>query len=156
MSTKEIITCPNCGQAISRYRNPFPTVDIIIEYESGIVLVYRKNPPHGWALPGGFIDYGESAEKAAMREALEETSLDIKGLQMFHVYSSPGRDPRFHTITTVFVARGLGKLEARDDAVDVRVCDPFDLPEPVVFDHGKILQDYLSWKKGEPGGLLLP
>ena len=80
MSIREVITCPNCGEKISRYRNPFPTADVIIEYASGIVLVYRKNPPHGWALPGGFVDYGESVEDAARREALEETSLHVESL----------------------------------------------------------------------------
>ncbi len=153
MSTKEVITCPNCGQTISRYKNPYPTVDIIIEYLSGIVLVYRKNEPHGWALPGGFVDYGESVENAAIREAGEETSLHVEDLKMFHVYSAPDRDPRFHTITTVFVARGDGILEARDDAQDVGVFSLDKLPEPIVFDHAGIIEDYQAWKK-KAGGLL--
>ncbi len=151
-STREIITCPNCGHSISRYKNPYPTVDIIIEYSSGIVLVYRKNPPHGWALPGGFVDYGESVEDAAIREAREETSLKVEDLQLLSVYSAPDRDPRFHTITTVFVARGVGDLIARDDAEDVRVFSLEDLPEPVVFDHSAILKDYQVWKKMHSGG----
>jgi 8-oxo-dGTP diphosphatase len=152
MSTKEIITCPNCGHVINRYKNPYPTVDIIIEYLSGVVLVYRKNPPHGWALPGGFVDYGESVEDAAVREAREETSLNVEDLQLFNVYSAPDRDPRFHTITTVFVARGAGDLLARDDAEDVRVFSLGDLPEPIVFDHGTILKEYQAWKKKQAGG----
>ena len=147
MSTREIITCPNCGHTINRYKNPYPTVDVIIEYLSGIVLVYRKNPPQGWALPGGFVDYGESVEDAAVREAREETSLNVEALQLFNVYSAPDRDPRFHTITTVFVARGTGDLLARDDAEDVRVFSLGDLPEPIVFDHVKILKEYQAWKK---------
>ena len=151
-STREIITCPNCGHSISRYKNPYPTVDIIIEYSSGIVLVYRKNPPQGWALPGGFVDYGESVEDAAIREAREETSLKVDDLQLLNVYSAPDRDPRFHTITTVFVARGAGDLIARDDAEDVRIFSLEDLPEPVVFDHRTILKDYQAWKKMHSGG----
>lgn len=153
MSEKEIIICPNCGEKIARYRNPFPTVDIIIEYAGGIVLVSRKNPPHGWALPGGFVDYGESLEHAAIREALEETSLRIDELEMLNVYSNPGRDPRFHTITTVFVARGEGVLKADDDAVKAVVVNPESLPDPVVFDHAKIIEDYMEWKNGRSSGI---
>ena len=153
MSEKGVIICPNCGEKIVRYRNPFPTVDIIIEYSRGIVLVSRKNPPHGWALPGGFVDYGESLEHAAIREALEETSLRIDELEMLNVYSDPGRDPRFHTITTVFVARGEGVLKADDDAVKAVVVNPESLPDPVVFDHAKIIEDYMKWKNGRSSGI---
>jgi len=153
MSEKGVIICPNCGEKIVRYRNPFPTVDIIIEYSRGIVLVSRKNPPHGWALPGGFVDYGESLEHAARREALEETSLRIDELEMLNVYSDPGRDPRFHTITTVFVARGEGVLKANDDAVEAVAVDPDHLPFPVVFDHAKIIEDYMKWKNGRSSGI---
>lgn len=153
MSTFESITCPNCGQNITRYRNPIPTVDIIIEYSAGIVLVARKNPPHGWALPGGFVDYGESVEQAAEREAREETGLEVKDLRMFHVYSDPERDPRFHTITTVFVARGDDVPEAGDDAREARVFGLDNLPEPIVFDHAKILEDYRRWKQGTDKGM---
>ncbi|HHO76100.1 MAG TPA: NUDIX hydrolase [Deltaproteobacteria bacterium] len=156
MSEKDVIICPNCGEKIKVYRNPFPTVDIIIEYSSGIVLVSRKNAPYGWALPGGFVDYGESLDHAARREAYEETSLSIHDLQMFHVYSDPDRDPRFHTITTVFVARGEGVLRANDDAVDAVVVDPDHLPDPVVFDHAKIIDDYRTWKKRFSGGIVIP
>jgi 8-oxo-dGTP diphosphatase len=128
----------------TRHRNPAPTVDIIIEHEGGIVLIERRNPPHGWALPGGFIDYGESAEDAAVREAREETGLALENLRQFHVYSDPKRDPRFHTITTVFVARGSGRLRAADDAARARVFDPKALPETVAFDHRRIVRDYVS------------
>ena len=128
----------------TRHRNPVPTVDIIIEYEGGIVLIERRNPPPGWALPGGFIDRGESAESAAVREAAEETGLALSDLRQFHVYSDPDRDPRLHTITTVFVASGSGRLEASDDAVNARVVDPTRLPEEVAFDHREIIADYVA------------
>ena len=128
----------------TRHRNPVPTVDIIIEYEGGIVLIERRNPPPGWALPGGFIDRGESAECAAVREAAEETGLALSDLRQFHVYSDPDRDPRLHTITTVFVASGSGRLEASDDAVNARVVDPTRLPEEVAFDHREIIADYVA------------
>ena len=126
------------------HRNPVPTVDIIIEQQGGIVLIERRNPPPGWALPGGFIDRGESAETAAAREAEEETSLTLVDLRQFHVYSDPDRDPRLHTITTVFVARGRGRLSAADDAVSARVFDPAELPERIAFDHREIIMDYVS------------
>ena len=90
---------------------PYVTVDIIIETLQGIVLIERSNPPYGWALPGGFVDYGESLEEAAAREAKEETNLDLVDLRQFHTYSAPGRDPRFHTITTVFIAEGQGERD---------------------------------------------
>ena len=126
------------------HRNPVPTVDIIIERQGGIVLIERRNPPPGWALPGGFIDRGESAEDAAVREAREETGLTLVDLRQFHVYSDPARDPRLHTITTVFVARGSGELSAGDDAADARVFDPAGLPGQVAFDHREIITDYIS------------
>ena len=126
------------------YRNPVPTVDIIIEHQGGIVLIERRNPPPGWALPGGFIDCGESAEDAAVREAKEETGLELLDLRQFHVYSDPARDPRFHTLTAVFVARGRGELRAADDAADARVFDPAELPERIAFDHREIIADYVS------------
>jgi len=140
----EYMRCPNCGYAL-RPRNPFPTVDIIIEVDNkGIVLIKRKNPPHGWAIPGGFIDYGESAEDAAIREAKEETSLDVELLRQFHVYSAPDRDPRFHTISTVFIARGRGIPRAADDAQEIGIFTKENLPEDIVFDHKKILDDYFN------------
>ena len=126
------------------HRNPLPTVDIIIEYLGGLVLIERRNPPPGWALPGGFIDYGESAEQAAAREAKEETGLDLADLRQFRVYSDPGRDSRFHTITTVFTARGSGRLAAADDAAEARVFATTDLPAVMAFDHRRIIEDYLS------------
>ena len=125
-------------------RNPVPTVDIIIEIEGKIVLIKRKNPPYGWAIPGGFIDYGESAEVAARREAKEETGLEIKGLKQFHTYSDPRRDPRQHTISVVFVAEARGIPKAFDDAIDIGLFDQGTLPAELAFDHHQILNDYYS------------
>ncbi len=129
-------------------RNPVPTVDIIIELrKGGVVLIERKNPPHGWAIPGGFVDYGESLEDAARREATEETSLDVRLKVQLHVYSDPGRDPRFHTVTTVFVAVADGRPEASDDAKEIGTFTEENLPSPLAFDHERILRDYFRWKR---------
>lgn len=133
-------------------RNPVPTVDIIIKIkreggQDGIVLIKRKNPPFGWALPGGFVDYGESLEEAAVREAKEETSLDIRLKSQLHTYSDPNRDPRQHTITTVFVATAQGKPKARDDAQEIGVFTKEEINFPLAFDHNKILEDYFEQKK---------
>lgn len=127
-------------------RNPVPTVDIIIEIAGKIVLIKRRNPPFGWAIPGGFIDYGESAEDAARREVKEETGLDIVNLRQFHTYSNPDRDPRHHTISVVFVAQARGKPKACDDATDVGLFDQDALPSELAFDHCQILDDYYSNK----------
>lgn len=129
---------------MSGRKNPFPTVDIIIELPEGIVLIERKNEPHGWAIPGGFIDYGESAEAAAVREAREETDLDIELVRQFHTYSDPKRDPRFHTISTVFIARAEGMPRAGDDAKGIGIFTKGNLPSPICFDHPRILEDYFS------------
>ncbi len=125
------------------YRVPALTVDLIIEMKGGgVVLVKRKNPPHGWALPGGYVDYGESLEQAAVREAREETGLRIKLKRQLHTYSDPGRDPRRHTVTTVFVAGAEGAVRAGDDAAEVRVF-PWDrIPAEMAFDHAEILQHH--------------
>lgn len=129
------------------YRNPYPTVDIIIEYQQGIVLIYRKNPPYGWALPGGFVDYGETLEQAATREAKEETNLEVEIVSLLGCYSDPSRDPRFHTISTVFIAKGKGVLKAKDDAAQARVFPLKEIPwNELVFDHAQILRDYLKHK----------
>ena len=129
------------------YQNPIPTVDIIIETEKGIVLIKRKNPPYGWAIPGGFVDYGESLEEAAIREAKEETGLDVKLIKQFHTYSDPNRDPRQHTITTVYIAKAKGTPKAGDDAADLGVFTQDNLPSPLVFDHSQILADYFASKE---------
>ncbi|MBI2568249.1 MAG: NUDIX hydrolase [Candidatus Schekmanbacteria bacterium] len=127
------------------YRNPVPTVDIIVRLpDERVVLIRRRNPPHGWALPGGFVDYGESLEQAAVREAREETSLDVRLVGQLHTYSDPQRDPRQHTISTVFVAVAEGEPVARDDAGEVGVFSAGELPRPLCFDHERILQDYFS------------
>jgi 8-oxo-dGTP diphosphatase len=127
-------------------RNPYLTVDIIIEYGGGIVLIQRKNPPHGWALPGGFVDYGESLEEAAVREAREETSLSVELIRQLHTYSNPERDPRHHTVSTVFVAAAAGELTASDDAADAGVFTAATLPTPLVFDHREIIKDYFKYR----------
>lgn len=126
------------------YRNPLPTVDIIIEYGDGVVLINRKNPPYGWAIPGGFVDYGESLEKAAVREAREETSLEVELIRQFHTYSDPARDPRHHTIATVYIAKGRGVLKAADDAKDAKIVTRDDLPAEFAFDHRQIIEDYFT------------
>jgi len=147
---KDHITCPQCGKIIERYRNPLPTVDIIIEVDDGIVLIKRRNPPYGWALPGGFVNYGETLEQAAIREAKEETSLDIKIVSGLGAYSDPNRDPRHHTITFVFVARAKGEPKAEDDASEIGVFKREDLPGDMAFDHRTILQDYFNSRSSKP------
>ena len=128
-------------------RNPLVTVDIIIEVDGGIVLIERKNPPHGWALAGGFVDYGESLESAAVREAKEETSLDVRLTEQFYTYSDPTRDPRHHTVSTVFIAVAEGTPQGADDAKVARVFREDEIPSPVVFDHARILREYFHFKK---------
>jgi len=129
-----------------KYRNPAPTVDIIIEIDDKVVLISRKNPPYGWALPGGFVDYGETLENAAAGEAMEETGLKIRMLHQFHSYSDPSRDPRQHTITTVFTASSQGTPVAADDAKDAGLFSIDRLPDNIAFDHASILMDYKNNK----------
>lgn len=134
---------------MTQYKNPYPTVDIIIEIkkkngECGIVLIKRKNPPYGWAIPGGFVDYGESLEQTALREAKEETSLDIRLIKQLHTYSDPERDPRKHTISTVFIAEAKGLPAAKDDAIDIGIFSRKEIDFPLAFDHEKILHDYFK------------
>jgi 8-oxo-dGTP diphosphatase len=129
------------------YRNPTPTVDIIIELDDRIVLIERLNEPYGWALPGGFVDYGETVETAAIREAAEETSLEIRLLEQFYVYSDPQRDPRQHTLSVVFIAQASGAPVAQDDAKGVGLFDLTALPTPLCFDHQQILEDYRQYRR---------
>ena len=131
-------------------KTPYVTVDLIIELPDGIVVIERKNPPHGWALPGGFVDIGETIEHAACREAKEETNLDLKDLRQMHTYSDPKRDPRFHTVSTVFIARGEGRPQSGDDAKNLKVV-PYEelLTIDYAFDHKKIMQDYVELRHSE-------
>ena len=144
---KKTIQCPRCKSGIEVYQNPIPTVDIIIEIgPNGIVLIKRKNPPYSWAIPGGFVDYGESLEEAAVREAKEETDLDVKLIKQFHTYSDPKRDPRHHSISTVYIAKAEGVPKAKDDALEIGVFDESNLPDEIAFDHRSILKDFFKKK----------
>ena len=146
---KEGITCPHCGGLAYRYKNPLPTVDIIIELDNkGIVLIKRAKEPFGWAIPGGFVDYGESLEEAAKREAKEETSLEVELVGQLGAYSAPERDPRHHTISVVFVARASGEPKGGDDAKEAGVFTRENLPTSLAFDHAQILADYFARKTG--------
>ncbi len=133
-----------------KHRNPAPTVDIIIELIDRpgrpIVLIERKNEPMGWAIPGGFVDYGESTETAAVREAEEEVSLKVKLIEQFYVYSAPDRDPRQHTLSIVFIATAKGKPVAADDAKNLGIFNQYDLPQNLCFDHDRVLQDYWNYR----------
>ncbi len=147
MSNAREELCPRCGHVVQLYRNPLLTVDIIIEMPGqGIVLIERKNPPFGWAIPGGFVDYGESLEAAAIREAREETGMDLVNLKQFHAYSDPQRDPRGHTVSVVFTALGNGVPKAGDDAKNLQIFSLDRLPENLVFDHALILSHYSQAK----------
>ena len=138
--------CPHCQKELEQYRNPTPTVDIIIAIDGQIVLIERRNPPHGWALPGGFVDYGESFETAARREALEETGLAVSLVMQLHTYSSPERDTRQHTASTVYIATATGRPQALDDAKNAAIFSQDTLPQ-LAFDHAQILCDYFCFKK---------
>jgi len=134
---------------------PALTTDIIIELtdrpDLPIVLIRRKNPPHGWALPGGFVDVGESVEQAAVREAKEETALRVTLKTLLGCYSDPARDPRGHTASIVYVAESQGEPRAQDDAAGVALFSPEALPSPLAFDHARILRDYLVYRRhGKP------
>jgi 8-oxo-dGTP diphosphatase len=124
--------------------------DVIAELDGRIVLIERKNFPPGWAIPGGFVELGESVEAAAVRELREETSLDVELRALLGVYSRPGRDPRGPTVTVVYVGHGRGTPRAADDAKGVGLFSPSDPPAPLAFDHAEILADYLRFiREGE-------
>ncbi|MCK4307414.1 NUDIX hydrolase [candidate division WOR-3 bacterium] len=129
---------------MEKYRQPRLTVDIIIKHGEGIILIERKNPPYGWAIPGGFVDYGETVEQAALREAKEETSLEVKNLKQFYVYSDPHRDPRSHTISVVFTGEADGTPNAASDAKNIGIFTETTLPDNIAFDHRQILDDYFK------------
>ncbi len=132
------------------YRNPVPTVDIIIELidrpERPIILIERRNEPFGWAIPGGFVDYGESVETAAIREAKEEVSLDVELVEQFHVYSDPNRDSRQHTIAIVFIATATGEPKADDDAKSLGIFNRDEMPTNLCFDHDRIMREYWRYR----------
>ena len=141
--------CPHCGREVGVYRNPTPTVDVVIlmpmEDGEGVVLIERANPPYGWALPGGFVDYGETCEQAAVREMKEETGLDVTLTGLLGVYSDPDRDPRQHTMSVTYtgVPENPDALLAGDDAAKARVFPLGEWPD-LVFDHAKILADFMA------------
>ena len=133
---------------MANYKNPVPTVDCIIELPGErIVLVKRKNPPLGWALPGGFVELGEALHLAAIREAHEETGLSVDLVEQFFTYSDPHRDPRQHTLSTVFIAWAEGDPRGGDDASEARAFHLNDLPKELAFDHATILEDFLAYKR---------
>jgi ADP-ribose pyrophosphatase YjhB (NUDIX family) len=129
---------------------PALTVDAIVEVgdDRRIVLIERKHPPHGWALPGGFVDRGETLIDAARRETREETGLDVEILELFHAYSDPSRDHRLHTVSVVFLARADARAlpHGGDDATRAQLFRREELPSPIVFDHGRILADYFCYR----------
>jgi 8-oxo-dGTP diphosphatase len=131
------------------YRNPLVTVDLIVKIADEIVLIKRAKPPYGWALPGGFVDYGESLETAAVREAKEEINLRVTLKEQFHTYSDPDRDPRNHTVTTVYIAEANGFPKAGDDAGEAELFSRETIPWNLAFDHGKIINDFFRYCSGE-------
>ena len=132
------------------YRNPVPTVDIIIAMidrpHRPIILIERQNEPYGWALPGGFVDYGETVEAAARREAEEEVGLQVALIEQFQVYSNPNRDPRQHTMSVVFLAEATGDPQAADDAKNLDLFESWRTPGNLCFDHDRILYDYWHYR----------
>jgi 8-oxo-dGTP diphosphatase len=135
---------------MARPRTPEVAADIVIELEDRpgrpIVVIERGHPPLGHALPGGFVDIGETVEHAAVREAREETGLDVTLVALLGVYSDPARDPRGHTVAIVYVATASGEPVAGDDAAGVIVTDPGSVP-PLIGDHGRIVADYVAWRR---------
>jgi 8-oxo-dGTP diphosphatase len=132
------------------HKSPFPAVDIIIEMidrpERPIILIERHHRPYGWAIPGGFMDYGEPAEATARREAMEEIGLEIELVDLLQVYSDPARDERQHTISMVYIATAKGEPKAGDDAKDAKIINIWEIPNNLCFDHDRILHDYLQYR----------
>jgi 8-oxo-dGTP diphosphatase len=130
------------------YKNPKPTVDCIIEQPGDrIVLIRRKSPPIGWALPGGFVDEGEALHDACVREVREETGLSVDLSEQFFTYSDPARDPRKHTLSTVYIGWAEGAPRGSDDAAEARAFLIDEIPKDLCFDHATILSDYLTYKR---------
>ncbi len=150
------IVCPQCGDPLDQYEQPRLTVDAVVENAKGqVLLIERKNPPPGWALPGGFVDPGETLEEAVARELKEETGLTARRVVQFHSYSDPERDPRHHTVSTVYLVRADGRPRAADDAARARFFGPDRLPKEIAFDHREILADVRRFhetgrRPGEP------
>ncbi len=142
---------------MSKPKTPLLTADIIIELTDRegrpIVLIERLNPPYGWAIPGGFVDVGERVEAAAVREAREETGLEVSLKVLLGIYSDPDRDPRVHTTTAVYLAEASGEPKALDDARALRLFTPGAWPKPLAFDHAQVLEDYLRYRET---GLVTP
>jgi len=145
------LSCPHCGGTVREYRNPALAVDVVIhDPELGVALIERANTPRGFALPGGFVDVGESVENAAVREMREETGLDVELTGLLGVYSRPDRDPRGHTVAVVFTGRAKdpAALQAGDDARRAAFYPLAALPEGLVFDHAEILHDFMQAQAG--------
>ncbi len=145
---------------MARPTTPLLAADVIIELTDRpgrpYVLIERKNPPHGWAIPGGFVDVGETVEHAAVREAKEETGLVVRLKALLGLYSDPRRDPRGHTVTAVYVGEAEGEPMAADDAKNIMIVDPRKLPSELAFDHHQVLADYMNFRKtGQPARLRL-
>jgi 8-oxo-dGTP diphosphatase len=142
------LSCPQCGHVLDRHDQPRLTVDAVVQNSRGeVLLVMRRNPPHGWALPGGFVEVGETLETAVARELAEETGLEATSVRQFHTYSDPARDPRHHTVSTVFRVEAEGKPTPGDDAIEAGFFPAEALPSPIVFDHARIIEDV---RRGEP------
>ena len=150
----ERLACPHCGVTLDHWRQPKLTVDVLVEDAAGrVLLVRRRNPPPGWAFPGGFVDEGETLEAAAVREIREETGLEVDLVAQFHTYSDPARDPRHHTVTTVFLGRPLdpGALPVPDDdALEAAFFSLDALPDPLAFDHATVLGDLVAFRRDHP------
>jgi len=144
----ERLVCPHCGRAQDRFDQPRLTVDAVVhDARGGVLLIERRNPPPGWALPGGFVDAGETVEEAVVRELREETGLTATRVEQFHTYSAPGRDPRHPTVSIVFLVEAVGEPRAGDDAGQAAFFGPGRLP-PLAFDHADILADVARHRAG--------